>query len=167
MKKNHLKRMGVMLIISLLVAGCGAAKSEPAPAKDEEQTQATEVPASEETQEAETPVAEEPAAEETAQAEGTEEASPLYVKVSEIYYYILENGEKAPIVETKYEYDDHSNVILATIKDIHPDSLYGIFVSAGEITYDYEYDENGNKMKSVERSNFDDDQNNYVLTLKP
>ena len=66
MKKDHLKLAGAILIISLLAAGCGAAKTEPAPAKQEEQAQVAEAPAAEE------PAAEEPAAEETQDAATTE-----------------------------------------------------------------------------------------------
>ena len=66
MKKDHLKLAGAILIISLLAAGCGAAKTEPAPAKQEEQAQVAEAPAAEE------PAAEEPAAEETQDPATTE-----------------------------------------------------------------------------------------------
>ena len=66
MKKDHLKLAGAILIISLITAGCGAAKTEPAPAKQEEQAQVAEAPAAEE------PAAEEPAAEETQDPATTE-----------------------------------------------------------------------------------------------
>ena len=66
MKKDHLKLAGAILIISLLAAGCGASKTEPAPAKQEEQAQVAEAPAAEE------PAAEEPAAEEPQEPATTE-----------------------------------------------------------------------------------------------
>ena len=66
MKKDHLKLAGAILIISLLAAGCGASKTEPAPAKQEEQAQVAEAPAAEE------PIAEEPVAEEALEPATTE-----------------------------------------------------------------------------------------------
>lgn len=49
MKKNHQKLISIVLIASLLIAGCGATKSEPAPVKEEAQTQVAEAPASRDT----------------------------------------------------------------------------------------------------------------------
>ena len=66
MKKDDLKLAGAILIISLLAAGCGASKTEPAPAKQEEQAQVAEAPAAEE------PIAEEPVAEEALEPATTE-----------------------------------------------------------------------------------------------
>ena len=168
------KLLAATTVVTLLLVGCGS--SNAATGKQETASETTEVSPKEEnvTEEvmegssmietiSETESPDKEAVESETKTEsatepdptvGTKEAttedSPLYVKTYAGKYFILDNGEEQLSYETIYEYDDHANVILKKVNNLHPDN--GVSLVEDEVSYEYEYNEKGIITKTIIRT---------------